>query len=307
MIKWRIVTKEEYTSGTIKPDDMYFISDTGEIYKGGFLFNGAVETYMGDLPLNMAKNKLYINLSTFEGKIFDGENVITVTKSVDIIPTVDSINLITSGAVKAGLDEVYEYASYNAVDVRDVTVQSAPPNYPRNYTWHVDMLDILINNHDYDRYFYLVANEAQLDVPGIPNIMKACARWRIDGKYVFFAYLENGVEISRVDITDRTTGEILLAEYRPIPKGNVWYFGKNQAEPFPETDNIRSIIEINVPGINVLLGNTFNLKTEEKEIVGVINEVMATAGSISTVNRIQPSEDKDVSVSFLVQFIEEDF
>lgn len=168
------------------------------------------------------------------------------------------------------LDEKIEY---NAIFTFDATIQSAPPNLPRNHTWHIDMWDVLVNSYQYDRYFYLTKASAQLDVIGAPNLLEAVARWRIDDRHVYFEYLNNGVVETTVDITD-ISGNVLLDTYRPIADESVWYFGVNQADSFPEFDNIRSIIDINVPGLNTMIGNTFDLTTTDKTIVGAINEVI---------------------------------
>jgi len=175
--------------------------------------------------------------------------------------------------VQDAIDEIDQLLKYNAIYVFDATVQSAPPNLPRGYNWHVDIQDPLNSPHQYSRYFFLTAEDAALDQRGNPNIMSAVARWFIDDFHIGFDYLENGAVHTTVDITSPIDGSVLLPIYRPIPIGNTWFFGVNQADPFPETDTVRSIVDINVQGLNVMLGNTFNLTTENKQIVAAINEV----------------------------------
>ncbi|MCL2396858.1 MAG: hypothetical protein FWC93_02210 [Defluviitaleaceae bacterium] len=185
--------------------------------------------------------------------------------------------------VQDAIDELDQLLKYNAIYVFDATVQSAPPNLPRGYNWHVDIapreddsgnpLPGLLQPHQYSRFFFLTAEDAALDETGNPNIMAAVAHWFIDGLHIGFEYLENGLVHTTVDITNPVTGFVELPSFRPIPIGTTWFFGKNQADPFPETDTVRSIIDINVQGLNVMLGNTFDLQTTNKQIVMAINEV----------------------------------
>ena len=168
---------------------------------------------------------------------------------------------------------------YNAIYTFDATVQSAPPNLPRGYNWHVDMVGNMMYPHDYVRYFYTTEEDAKLDTTGSPNLAAAVARWVIDGKQMRFEYLTSGSPSTIVEITD-TDGGILIPSFRPIPTGDVWFFGEVQAEEFPTSDNARSILDINVWGLSVMLGNTFNLETSSKQIVGAINEIRAQAGSV---------------------------
>ena len=187
---------------------------------------------------------------------------------------------LSSLNVQGAIDELDKNLKYNAIYVFDATVQSAPPNLPRGYNWHVDIAEPLNELHQYSRYFFLTAEDAALDQAGDPNIMAAVARWFIDGFHMGFDYLENGLVHTTVDITSPVDGSVILPVFRPIPIGNTWFFGKNQADPFPETDTVRSIVDINVQGLNVMLGNTFNLTTENKQIVAAINEVNSKIASV---------------------------
>jgi len=182
--------------------------------------------------------------------------------------------------VQDAIDELELNLNYNAIYVFDATVQSAPPNLPRGYNWHVEIAEPLNADHQYSRYFFLTAEDAALDQRGNPNIMAAVARWFIDGRHIGFDYLKNGLVHTTVDITSPIDGSIMIPLFRPIPIGDTWFFGVNQADPFPETDTVRSIVDINVQGLTVMLGNTFNLTTENKQIVAAINEVNSKIASV---------------------------
>ncbi|MCL2215671.1 MAG: hypothetical protein FWB91_01495 [Defluviitaleaceae bacterium] len=182
--------------------------------------------------------------------------------------------------VQRAIDELDRLLKYNAIYVFDATVQSAPPNLPRGYNWHVEIAEPLNAPHQYSRYFFLTAEDAALDQTGNPNINAAVARWFINGFHIGFEYLANGEVHTTIDITSPVDGSVILPIFRPIPIGTTWFFGKNQADPFPETDTVRSIIDINVQGLNVMLGNTFDLQTVNKQIVQAINEINNKVASV---------------------------
>lgn len=71
MINWHIVSSEVYRNGTPIDGDMYFLSDTREIYRGAEPFTESVIMYT-TLPTSPALNRLYINSTTLEGKIWQG-------------------------------------------------------------------------------------------------------------------------------------------------------------------------------------------------------------------------------------------
>jgi len=223
-----------------------------------------------------------------------------ITLTATDIPYDNSVSLsgldrlaMESLNVQDAIDELDRDLKYNAIYVFDATVQSAPPNLPRGYNWHVDIAEPLNEPHQYSRYFFVTAEDAALDQRGNPNIMAAVARWFIDGFHIGFDYLENGLVHTTVDITSPIDGSVLLTSYRPIPIGDTWFFGVNQADPFPETDNVRSIVDINVQGLTVMLGNTFNLATDNKQIVAAINEVNSKIASV------QVYEAQDVAEALL--------
>ena len=168
---------------------------------------------------------------------------------------------------------------YNAIYTFDATVQSAPPNLPRGYNWHIEMVGDMQQDHNYVRYFYTNEEDAKLDTKGSPNAQAAVARWVIDGKQMRFEYLTNGVPSTIIELTD-TDGSVLIPSFRPIASRCTWFFGAVQADDFPTNDNAQSILDINVWGLSVMLGNTFNLETESKQIVGAINEINEKSASV---------------------------
>lgn len=101
MMNWRFVTSAEYAAGTKVETDIYFLSDTHEIYRGSDPFTQAVIMYTSLPTTSIATNRLYVNSDTLEGKIHNGTSWSTVIKPVDSTVTVDGTNPVSSAAVIA--------------------------------------------------------------------------------------------------------------------------------------------------------------------------------------------------------------
>jgi hypothetical protein len=232
--------------------------------------------------------------------------------------------------VQDALDELDMNLNYNAIYEFDATVTSAPPNLPRGYNWHVDWLDDeygdplpLEGEYNYRRFFYLSREDAQsedLEFGGNPNYAKAVAAWVISngddndpqpGRRVVFEYWSGGNRVNIVELTNEDGTVVLRPRYRPIPVGDVWFFGNQQGtDEFPKNDNIRSIVDINVEGIWLHLGNPLEFVTADPPItdptiVGAIKEINARQASVRILKaetaqealiESQKPENKDVFV-----------
>lgn len=101
MINWYIVSSSEYIAGNKNSDAMYFLNDTHEIYRGAIPFTESVVLYT-DLPATgIAVNRLYINSTTLEGKVYNGTEWKTVINPVVDTVTADGTNPVSSKAVAA--------------------------------------------------------------------------------------------------------------------------------------------------------------------------------------------------------------
>lgn len=70
---WHIVNKETFLSHEANADHIYFIEDTGEIYRGSVPFGKNLE-FCDEFPTEkIVINCLYIKKDTHEAKIFNGE------------------------------------------------------------------------------------------------------------------------------------------------------------------------------------------------------------------------------------------
>lgn len=112
LMQWHIVlTKKEFLEGTPLDNSLYFIHETGEIYRGSRLYNDAIIMYTGELPniSNAANNILYVNSETLEGKTYDG----TAWKQV-LRPIAERIIADGSGIPSAGV--VYDFVIEKIAD-----------------------------------------------------------------------------------------------------------------------------------------------------------------------------------------------
>ena len=93
--------KAKKQAGTLVANDLYFITDTKELYIGEEKYFESTEV-VSEFPATGAQGKLYINSATFEAKIFNGTEWVVISPAVSTTlneSTVDS-NIVTAKAVK---------------------------------------------------------------------------------------------------------------------------------------------------------------------------------------------------------------
>lgn len=93
--------KAKKEAGTLVANDLYFITDTKELYIGEEKYFEPTEV-VSEFPATGAQGKLYINSATFEAKIFNGTEWVVISPAVSTTlddSTVDS-NIVTAKAVK---------------------------------------------------------------------------------------------------------------------------------------------------------------------------------------------------------------
>lgn len=115
MLNWYYVTQAQYkAAATHSSDNLYFLSDTKEIYRGDDLFTQSVIMYTGDLPTTPAVGQLYINETTLEGKTYTGTAWKTVIKAVADTVTADGTNPVSGKAVAAYVTDALKTAAAEA-------------------------------------------------------------------------------------------------------------------------------------------------------------------------------------------------
>ena len=104
MLNWYAITSTAYYAAeedTLSAENLYFLTDTHEIYRGTVPFTDAVITYTGEKPTSPARKKIYINTATLQGEIYDGTSWTTVIKPVSTQVTDGDGNPVSGDAVHA--------------------------------------------------------------------------------------------------------------------------------------------------------------------------------------------------------------
>lgn len=115
MLNWYYVTQAQYkAAATHSSDNLYFLSDTKEIYRGDDLFTQSVIMYTGELPTTPAVGQLYINETTLEGKTYTGTAWKTVIKAVADTVTADGTAPVSGKAVAAYVTDALKTAAAEA-------------------------------------------------------------------------------------------------------------------------------------------------------------------------------------------------
>ena len=196
---------------------------------------------------------------------------------VKLANLVNSVNNIapTNGNVSlTAFDVPYAYYTY------DVTAVAAPPALPRARSWRVTFEDGgtgvgLVNSYDYRRYFYMTSTQAVADDPRY-----AVAAWIIEGRHMRFEYYAPPnapvpVPTKIVDLTN-AGGMVQQYNYRPIEGLVSWFFGPRRgANAFPEQDNARSILDIDIEALFIIMGANRLLQTTAQQVIPAINELLS--------------------------------
>lgn len=115
MLNWYYITSAQYKAAAAhSADNLYFLSDTKEIYRGDDLFTQSVIMYTGELPTTPAVGQLYINETTLEGKTYTGTAWKTVIKAVASTVTTDGDAPVSGAAVAAYVTEALKTAAAEA-------------------------------------------------------------------------------------------------------------------------------------------------------------------------------------------------
>lgn len=100
MYQFHYLTSAQYTAlATKNANALYFVSDTGKIYKGAEDYTNSVRVVAEFPATGIAQGVLYVNSTTGEAKTYNGAAWTTVVRPYDTEVTENSANGVTSGAV----------------------------------------------------------------------------------------------------------------------------------------------------------------------------------------------------------------
>ena len=123
MMNWHIVTSAEYAVGVKVDDDLYFLSDTHEIYRGNESYTQSITMY-SELPASGALNRLYINSTTLEGKIWNGTNWVDILKPIASTISPDGTSPVSGAAVAQYVSAQLQTAIANENVVKNLSYDS---------------------------------------------------------------------------------------------------------------------------------------------------------------------------------------
>lgn len=124
-MQWHIVTSAEYAAGSKVDGDLYFLSDTYEIYRGSSSFTQAVGMYTDTLPTSPALNRIYFNTTNMEGKVYNGSTWQTVIHPIVNTVDEDGSDPVTGAAIAAYVASKLEEGVTSATVISDVAFDSA--------------------------------------------------------------------------------------------------------------------------------------------------------------------------------------
>lgn len=125
MMTWHFVTAAEFAAGNKVDGDMYFLSDTHEIYRGTQNYTRSVVMYDTTLPNPAAKNMLYIEKSSLAGYMTeDGTTWTQVVRPVVDTVTADGKNPVSGAAVVAYVAAEMAKVATSADSVKDIAYDS---------------------------------------------------------------------------------------------------------------------------------------------------------------------------------------
>lgn len=116
MMSWHFVTSEEFKTGTKIDDDIYFLSDTLEIYRGNVCFTKFIEMFEEAANIaNPSQNRLYIKSSNMAGYIYDGTNFKMVIRPLASKIAEGDNGIVTSGVIFKYVKDQMEAAAAQTV------------------------------------------------------------------------------------------------------------------------------------------------------------------------------------------------
>lgn len=110
-VKFSYISQAKFKSlASIDAGTLYFIAETGELYRGSKLISAAVEA-VSEFPASPAIGRLYFNKSTLEGKIHTGTEWVTVIQVAATALNADNTTQPVSGKAVA------DYVKTNVTDL----------------------------------------------------------------------------------------------------------------------------------------------------------------------------------------------
>lgn len=114
MLNWYAIESTAYyaaDASSLSSENLYFLTDTHEIYRGTVPFTDSVVLYTGSKPASPARKKIYIDTTTLKGEVYTGTEWVTVIKPIADTVTAEGTDPVSGKAV----------ADYVASKISEVT------------------------------------------------------------------------------------------------------------------------------------------------------------------------------------------
>lgn len=121
MFQYHIVTSSEYKLGVKNAEDLYFLSDTLELYRGEVSYTQAVRFYDAPKPVNATLNVFYIEKNSMLCSVYNGTEWLDLFEKTTDTITTDGTAPVSSKAVIAYVNQIVSELASSADVVKDVS------------------------------------------------------------------------------------------------------------------------------------------------------------------------------------------
>lgn len=248
LLNWHIVDSATFIAGEKHDNCIYFLSDTREIYRGNVPFTESVIMYTEIPTSGIAVNRLYINSTTLEGRVWDGAKWTVVIRPVADTVTIDGADPVSGKAV----------ANYVAAKLAGT---NTPANTVASLTW--DSLEHILTVTKGDASSETIV---------------------FDGLGADLVYTKSTGELQLVDASGNTIGSavkldlerfVTAGEYDAENKSIVLYFDAEK------TDSVTIPVEDLVDTYTAEGTNGLNLTVEGSVIKGSV-KISTDSGNLIT-------------------------
>ena len=152
LFKFHYLTSAQYTGITTKDAaSLYFIKDTGKIYRGTEDFTASVRLVDAFPETSIAQGVLYVNTATGEAKTYNGSAWTTVVRPVDNVVTEYECN-IPMMFIQADNDKDTNFSDFPSDILSkskiEASVNLAKKHIDKIQSDYATLIDVFIENKD---------------------------------------------------------------------------------------------------------------------------------------------------------------
>lgn len=282
LLKMVYISAAKYTALETKdPMTLYFIKNTGKIYRGSQDYTEAVRVVEDFPETNQAQGVIYIKASTSEAKTWTGSAWRVVIPAIDTAVTENSTNLVTSGAVYTAIDN-----AVGGIDFSDYVTNVEWDNETRKLKVYKDDATTVAFQVELDKIATDIAYDGSTGVISLKdvkgNVLKT-VNIPLDN-FVKDGHYDSATQSLVLEMQNGTTVSIPVSALIDI------YYGSTTATAVTTVTDVsgQTQIQVNVR-ISAKTGNAIQTLTNEGEeglyvdISGKVDKVTAAvAGNIAT-------------------------